>query len=146
MSSKSVSVVAVSRAGQGLGLPRVAKDMAEQIDMDITTEADVVVVAFKSASMIDVDAIASAAAKIKEFVEANRPGTLVFDFEAVKFFSSQVLGLLLDVRAKAAAYDGEVVVSAINPQLHRVFKITNLDKVFRFFPDRRRAIGSANAE
>jgi anti-anti-sigma regulatory factor len=52
----------------------------------------------------------------------------------------------LDVRAKAAAYDGEVVVSAINPQLHRVFKITNLDKVFRFFPDRRRAIGSANAE
>jgi anti-sigma B factor antagonist len=114
--------------------------------MDITTEADVVVVAFKSASMIDVDAIATAATKIKEFVEANQPGTLVFDFEAVKFFSSQVLGLLLDVRAKAAAYDGEVVVSAINPQLHRVFKITNLDKVFRFFPDRRRAIGSANAE
>jgi anti-sigma B factor antagonist len=146
MSSKSVSVVGLSRAGPGLDLPGAASDMGEQVDMEITAEAGAAVVAFKSASMIDVDAIAAAATKIKAFVEAHRPGTVVFDFEAVKFFSSQVLGLLLDVRAKVIAYDGQVVLSAINPQLYRVFKITNLDKVFKFFPDTRRAIRSANAE
>jgi len=46
----------------------------------------------------------------------------------------------LDIRAKLETYNGEVVVSAINPRLHRVFKITNLDKIFRFFPDKESAI------
>ena len=36
--------------------------------------------------------------------------------------------------------EGQVVISAIEPQLHRVFRITNLDKVFRFFPDKESAV------
>jgi anti-anti-sigma regulatory factor len=28
-----------------------------------------------------------------------------------------------------------VVISGINPNLTRVFRITNLDKVFKFYPD-----------
>ncbi len=114
--------------------------MAEEFDVEMTMEANVAVVAFKSPSMTDVDGIAAACEKITEFVSENKPGRLIFDFEAVKFFSSQVLGLLLDIRAKMQSYDGEVAISAINPQLHRVFKITNLDKVFRFFPDTETAI------
>ena len=107
-------------------------------------ETDAAIVAFRSPSMSDVDAIAAASTRIKKYVNENRPRALIFDFEAVKFFSSLVLGLLLDVRANLAAYDGEVLISAINPQLHRVFKITNLDKVFRFFPDRQGAIEATN--
>ena len=68
---------------------------------------------------------------------------MVIDFENVKFFSSAVLGLLLDIRAKLKTYEGEVVISGINPQLYRVFKITNLDKIFRFFPDKQSAIRAA---
>jgi anti-sigma B factor antagonist len=118
--------------------------MAQEINIEITkTEANAAIVAFKSPSMSDVDAIAATSTRIKEYVKENRPPTLIFDFEAVKFFSSLVLGLLLDIRAKLAAYNGEVLISAINPQLHRVFKITNLDKVFRFFPDRQGAIKAA---
>jgi anti-anti-sigma factor len=60
----------------------------------------------------------------------------------VKFFSSQVLGLLLAMRTRLSSYGGQVIISAINPQLHRVFKITNLDQVFRFFPDAESAIDS----
>lgn len=120
--------------------------MAEEIDMEITNEAKAAVVAFKSPSMSDVDGIASAATKIKQFAEAHRPPTVIFDFEAVKFFSSQVLGLLLDVRQDVTTYGGEAVVSGINPQLHRVFKITNLDKVFRFFANRRDAVEAANTQ
>ena len=71
---------------------------------------------------------------------------MIFDFGSVKFFSSQVLGLLLDIRAKLETYNGEVVISAINPQLHRVFKITNLDKVFRFFPDKESAIQAVSTD
>ncbi|MHC4509829.1 MAG: STAS domain-containing protein [Planctomycetota bacterium] len=120
--------------------------MAEEIEMELTTEAKAAVVAFKSPSMTDVDGIALAATKIKRFAETNQPGTVIFDFEAVKFFSSQVLGLLLDVRQHLTTYGGDAVVSGINPQLHRVFKITNLDKVFRFFANRRDAVEAANKD
>lgn len=121
--------------------------MAEEIDIEITKiEANVAIVAFMLPSMSDVDAIAAASKKVKKYVKESQPRKLIFDFEAVKFFSSLVLGLLLDIRARLTTYNGEVLISGINPQLHRVFKITNLDKVFRFFPDRQGAIDAANAE
>ena len=114
--------------------------MADEIGLKISIEENTAIVAFKSASISDVDGIIRVSSQIKEFIDKNKPNKLVFDFEGVKFFSSQVLGLLLDIRAKMGTYKGEVVISAINPQLHRVFKITNLDKVFKFFPDKESAL------
>ncbi len=103
-------------------------------------------VAFKSASLGEPEAIAAASKQINEFVRENRPNWVIFDFGAVKFFSSQVLGLLLDVRAKLKESKGEVLISGINPQLYRVFKITNLDKLFRFFPDKEAAVKALGPE
>ena len=121
--------------------------MAKEIILEISTiEANTTIVTFLSPSISDVDAITAASTKIKDYVKENQPRTLIFDFQAVKFFSSLVLGLLLDIRAKLQAYKGEVLISAIDPQLHRVFKITNLDKVFRFFPDQQEAIESTNPD
>lgn len=114
--------------------------MADELGLEIAIESNNVVVAFKSASLSDVDGITNASGRIKDFIEENKPKRLVFDFDSVKFFSSQVLGLLLDIRAKLMKHDGKVVVSGINPQLHRVFKITNLDKVFEFFPNKESAL------
>ena len=113
--------------------------MDEKVSLEITSEESVAVVAFKTSTLSDLDGIIVASNHIKEFIDKNRPNKMVFDFEGVKFFSSQVLGLLLEMRAKLQTYNGEVVISAINPQLHRIFKITNLDKIFRFFPDKEAA-------
>jgi len=118
--------------------------MDEELGVEITIEGSVAVVAFKSTSISDVDQIAITSKQVKEFVDENQPSQLIFDFAGVKFFSSQALGLLLDVRARLEAYDGEVAISAIDPQLHRVFKITNLDKVFKFYPDVESAVKAAN--
>ncbi len=118
----------------------VTIDMDEQIGVEITVEGPVAVVAFKATSISDVEGITAAAKQITEFIDENHPNRIVFDFEQVKFFSSLVLGVLLNIRAKLETYNGEVVISAINPQLHRVFKITNLDSVFRFFPDKESAV------
>lgn len=146
MTVKSVKFVESSKAAASRGLAEVLRSMAEQVDMEIATEASAAIVVFKSPSMTDVDGIAAAATKIKEFVRTNRPRTVIFDFGAVRFFSSQVLGLLLDVRQTLEPCGGEAVVSGINPQLHRVFKITNLDKVFKFFANRRDAVKAANPD
>lgn len=114
--------------------------MEDRDEVKITTQKDVTVITFLTSSISDLDEIAAASKQIDEFISRNQPARLIFDFGEVKFFCSRVLGLLLEIRAKLEAYGGEVVISAINPQLYRVFKITNLDKIFRFFPDRQSAV------
>lgn len=120
--------------------------MDEKVGVEITGEGSAAVVAFKAASIRDGEEIAAASKQIKEFIEENHPARIIFDFEGVRFFSSQVLGLLLEIRAELQTYNGEVVISRINPQLHRVFKITNLDKIFKFFPNKESAIKTVNTD
>jgi len=120
--------------------------MHNKVSTEITKENSVAVVTFKAACISDVKGIAAASHEIKEFIDKNHPNSLIFDFEGVKFFSSGVLGLLLDIRAKLEPYNGKVVISAINPQLHRVFKITNLDKIFKFFPNKESAVKAASTD
>ena len=43
--------------------------------------------------------------------------------------------------AMTATRHGQVIVASLNAQLERVFKITNLDRIFTFFPDRDAALG-----
>jgi anti-sigma B factor antagonist len=118
----------------------------EKIGVEITSDGNAAVVAFKTASISNVGEIAAVSEQIKEFIEEKHPKEVVVDFEGVKFFSSAVLGLLLDIRAKLKTYDGEVVISAINPQLYRVFKITHLDRIFKFFPDKENAVRAVNTD
>jgi len=118
--------------------------MDEEVGVEITSQGSMATVVFKATSISDVEGISCASKQIKEFIEKSHPSRIVFDFERVKFFSSQVLGLLLDIRSILQTYNGEVVISAINPQLHRIFKITNLDKIFKFFPDKESAFRAEN--
>jgi anti-sigma B factor antagonist len=117
-----------------------AAKMSANIDIEIKKLENAAVVVFNAASISDVGGIEKVSAQIKQFVAENQPKKMVIDFVNVKFFTSQVLGLLLDTWRKLQAGGGEVVISGINPQLHRVFKITSLDKIFRFFPDEQSAL------
>jgi len=118
----------------------------KKADVKIIVADAAVVVEFGVTSMSDSEVITSVWRQISEYITENRPQNMIVDFKEVKFFSSQVLGVLLDIRAKLKEYDGDVVISAINPQLHRVFRITNLDKVFSFFPDRQKALDAVQAK
>lgn len=113
---------------------------------EIESQGDIAVVSFKKSIVSSVDDIVATSAQLNAYVKKNQPKRIVFDFEGVKFFSSQVLGLILEMRAKLRDYGGEVAISSINPQLHRVFKITNLDQVFKFFENKESAIKAAFAD
>jgi len=118
--------------------------MDDIVSLETTGKNNIAVATFNAASISDVEAIAAASNLIRDFVDQNRPSRLIFDFGAVKFFSSQVLGLLLEIRSRLEAHNGQVLISAIDPRLHRVFKITNLDKIFKFFPDKQSAINATS--
>ncbi len=114
--------------------------MDEATGIDITDEMGISLIAFQGDSISSVEAIAAASKRISDYLTTVKPKLVIFDFAGVKFFSSQVLGLLLDVRAKLKPTNGRVVITSIEPRLHRVFRITNLDRIFTFYPDKDAAI------
>ncbi len=117
--------------------------MKTKAGLDIAREGNVAIASFKSACISDAEEINSASTQLREYLQAHPPKRVVFDFQGVKFFSSQVLGLLLEARAHLRPYDGDVAVTSLSPQLQRVFKITNLDKIFRLYPNRATALQPA---
>ena len=115
-------------------------EIGEKGGVNITQENDIAVIGFKAGSICVSEEISNISKQIEDFIEQKKPKAVIVDFGPVKFFSSQVLGIIINIRAKTRAYDGEVVISGINPQLYRVFKITNLDKIFRFFENQEIAL------
>jgi anti-sigma B factor antagonist len=96
-------------------------------------------ISFNVANLTTGQSLDEVAQKISDLIKDQSPRNIIVDFTGVKFFSSQTLGILLDARKKLSSYNGNIVISGINPQLHRVFKITNLDKIFKFYPDAQAA-------
>src|SRR4030042_167586 len=108
--------------------------MDEKAEIKIDVREGFSVIAFKAGTISSSESVTALSESVVEYIKKKRPELLVVDFEGVKFFSSQVLGVLLKMRAEMKKYGGEVVVSGIEPRLYRVFRITNLDSLFRFFP------------
>ena len=106
----------------------------------IKSKDQTAIVSLKAGSITDADQIEKIHNRINSLVEETKPKKLIIDFQSVRFFSSQMLGMLVELRTKLQNYNTEVLISAINPQLHRVFKITNLDKLFRFFQNTEKAL------
>lgn len=117
--------------------------METKAGLDIAREGDIAIASFRSTCISDAEEIRSASTQLRKYLQVDPPKRVVFDFQGVKFFSSQVLGLLLEARAHLKPHSGDVAVTSLSPQLQRVFRITNLDKIFRLYPNRAMAIQPA---
>jgi len=106
----------------------------------IINQDAVTMVSFNVANLTVDQGLEQVAQQISDLIKNQKPKNLLIDFTGVKFFSSQALGILLDAKKKLSAQKGNVIISGINPQLYRVFKITNLDKIFKFYPDAQSAV------
>ena len=111
-------------------------------ESSVNTEqiGSVTMVSFRDASMLDAVTIQRIGRDLYKIVEAKGAQNVVLDFSHVRFLSSQALGVLLTVRRKADKAGTKVALSAIRPELARVFKITNLDKMFQFFDTNEAAL------
>lgn len=106
--------------------------MAES-SLSIVDQSGVHVVGFRDNSILDVLTIQKIGRELYELVEKDGKLKVVLDFDNVRFLSSQALGVLLTLKRKADKAGASVVLARLRPELARVFKITNLDKMFKFF-------------
>jgi anti-sigma B factor antagonist len=107
--------------------------MKEKTEIKVDIQEGIPVIVFEEDSTDSAEKITATGEQIYNYIEKNKPAIIIVNFGKVKFFSSQVLGVLLNIRSVMKEYGAEVVISGINPQLYRVFRITNINKLFRFF-------------
>ena len=101
---------------------------------------DVTVVCFQESSILDTQLIHDIADELDQLIEAGGNKKLLLDFTEVKFFSSSALGVLVTLSKKMAEIEGQLVICALAGELIKVFKITNLDKLFNFADDEDQAL------
>jgi anti-sigma B factor antagonist len=111
-------------------------------DLQITTSGDIAVVSFGAPTIDALSGIDDMTNRLRAYIGTEKPNKMVVDFTDVRFFTSQMLGVLVDVWRRLRDYGGRLLICGINPQLNRVFRITNLDRIFEFYPDRDAAVSA----
>lgn len=118
------------------------RKMDNTTDLQITASGDVAVVSFGTAAIDAFSGIDEMIERLRAYIGTEKPKKMVVDFAGVRFFTSQMLGVLVDVWRRLRDYGGRLLICGINPQLNRVFRITNLDRIFEFYPDRDAAVSA----
>lgn len=108
----------------------------------VQTIQDVTIVNFRNSSILDSAVIDALSRELYAMVDDQASRKIVLDFTAVNFLSSQALGMLITMKKKADAIKGQVVICGMKPDLQRVFKIMNLQKLFSFFANEKDALAS----
>ncbi len=101
-------------------------------------------VSFQNVSVLDSANIEALGRSLLDLIEKQDCRKLVLEFSAVKFMSSQALGVLLQLKRAMDPIKGQVIIAGIRPELHKVFKITNLNKLFKFHDDLDHALQEFN--
>ncbi len=109
--------------------------MSSTANLLVQSIKDVTVVQFQESAILDTLMIQGISDELNHLVEAQHKQKLLLDFAKVKFLSSSALGILVTLKKKMDAIKGQLAICGMNKELRKVFKITNLDKLFKFADD-----------
>ena len=130
--------IAVQRGGELRATLGVTMPTAPRLL--IQTIRDVTVVRLRESSILDTHLIQQISDELVELVDVKNRKKLLLDFSEVKFLSSSALGVLVTLRKKVEAIKGELVLASMQKDLRKIFKITNLDRLFKFKDDEDSAL------
>ncbi len=108
----------------------------------VTPYQEMAVVTFTANSILDGQLIEEIGRDLYALVDEQARRKLILDFNAVRMLSSQMLGVLITLKKKAAAIKGRVVLCSIRPDLLKVFTLTKLDKVLEIVKDEGEAMSA----
>jgi anti-anti-sigma factor len=103
-----------------------------QGNLVISTIEDVTIVSFREHTILDLSMVEGIGKQLYALVDERALRKIVLDFRPVRFFSSQMIGVLLNLHKRASAIKGRVILASLQPDLYKVFKITRLDDVLEF--------------
>jgi anti-sigma B factor antagonist len=91
---------------------------------------DVTFVTFTEERIVDEEQIRELRESLEPVIEKNEDKKLILNFSNVSFMTSALLGLLVRIHKKVRELGGRVQLSNLDPNLYKVFEITQLTRVF----------------
>ena len=101
---------------------------------------DVTIVRFTEPSILDAQLIQQISNELSQLADDRNNRKLLLDFTDVDFLSSSALGVFVTLKKKTDAAKLDLIMCGMNEDLRKVFKITNLDKLFRLEDDDQSAL------
>ena len=105
-----------------------------------TTVQEITVVNFEASAVLDATTIGAIGAELYSLVDVQARRKMLLDFTQVKFLSSQMLGVLINLHKKLAAIEGRVILCGLKPDLMKVFSIMKLDKILTIVESEREGL------
>ena len=103
--------------------------------INVEYTANATIVSFTDEKILEETDIKALQESIMSIVEQAERINLILDFGNVRFLSSAVLGLLIQISKRIYERDGQLRLCNINPKIYEIFKITRLTKTFDIYPD-----------
>lgn len=66
----------------------------------------------------------------------DKPANLIIDCKKLDYIDSTALGALIAVLKNTKSYGCDVILKNIKPKIEKLFRITNLDRVFKIEGDK----------
>jgi anti-sigma B factor antagonist len=98
----------------------------------IQTIKDVTCVTITDSSVVDAQLIEGIKKELFELVDKQDRRKLTLDMSKVQYLSSTALGVLIPLNEKILKLKGSLYLCGVSPEIMKVFKITKLDKIFKF--------------
>ena len=116
--------------------------MAEEGKLMVQTIKGITLVIFQDESILDPLQVQDIGEKLHHLIENEDRQRMILDFQKVKILSSQMLGVLIGMLKRINSSKGRIVICGMKAELFKVFKITNLDKLFSFYDGESQALRS----
>lgn len=104
------------------------------------TIRDVMVVVFNETMILDALQVQEIGEILYQLVDGRACRKLILDLSKVQMLSSAALGVLINLKKKADAIKGKVVLCGVRKEPMRAFTITHLNKLFEIRPNEQEAL------
>ena len=106
----------------------------------ISTYQDVTVVNFRDSSILDGVVMDAIDKELTPLIDQQARRKMILDFSEVRFLSSSMIGVLINLHKKSLAIKGKIVICGLRDDLMKVFKMARLDKMLAFARDETEAM------
>lgn len=115
---------------------------ASESRLRVRRQDSVIQVEFIDRNILDEANIQLISEEISRLVDAESSPRLLISFANVDHLSSAALGALISINNKVRNKSGQLRLSSIDPQIHEVFVITRLNKLFQIHETTEEAMKS----
>ena len=108
--------------------------------LEVEDIGDVTVVNFIDKKILDEQNIQIIGEQLFNLVDELNRLKLLLNFSNVEYLSSSALGKFITLNKKVSKAGGRLILCNIAPQIHEVFEITKLDKLFNIQKEEQAAL------